>query len=242
MKTLHAVLAIAAAAALSANTAHAQLLGGGIGSSMSNAMGGALGASIDRGGMMDGRFGSSHTLRTADTIETQPSLPRPAVPTANTAQVVANDKATAAAEERLAAGRADSATATARKDGAWAVHGSELKADELKSAGTSRAESGADTARNEGAWAAHGSEIKADEFKSTASSRPESASAAEKPEPSASAAARPSATRDETVRTPAAEVKTDGYAANHTRASGGPQGWSAGSQTQDGGGASAAVE
>jgi len=142
MKTLHPFLAITAAAVLSADPAHAQLLGGGIGGSMSNTMGGALsGSMIDRSGTVDGRFGSNHSLRTADNVEAQPNVSAPITRTEKTsARAIENEKQSAAVAEHSAAGKAESSGRTALNDGASAVHAGKAEAGEVKSAGTARAE------------------------------------------------------------------------------------------------------
>jgi hypothetical protein len=213
MKILHAFIAITATATLTTSPANAQLLGGGIGGSMSNAFGGALGGSMmGRGGAVDGRFGSDHSLRAGGTSDAQPDLSRPITRAGNaTGPVIADGKQTANGAAHSAAAKADSSRSTAVNGGTIATHEGNEAATEVKSATASTA-------------------------------RTEEANTASKAQSPVSAATKQAATGDAATRAPSARAAGDGSAANDTHVSHGAEGWSAGSQTSSGADASAKVE
>jgi len=268
MKTLHAFIAITATAALTTSPVQAQLLGGGIGGSMNHSFGGALnGSMIDRGGTLDGRFGSDHSVRSGDNFKVAPSLPS----TAATERKIDAEKKSAGNAGHAVAGQAESSANTALSSGAAAVHAGSNAASEVKSAAErdvqaeantseravangkqtadvtghevgGQTESSLGSALNSSDSAMAGGNGTATDVKAPAASTAGPSSTPPKAQSPPRAASPPAGTGERTARAPSAQATGDGRAANNTHVSGGTDGWNAGSQSATGADASATVK
>jgi hypothetical protein len=268
MKTLHAFIAITATAALTTSPVRAQLLGGGIGGSMSHSFGGALnGSMIDRSGTLDGRFGSDHSVRTGDNFKVAPSLPS----TAATERKVDAEKKTAGNAGHAVAGQAESSANTALSGGAAAAHAGSNAASEVKSAALRDAQAEASTSERAVASGKQTADVTGHEIagqsesslysalnssgsamadgngaatdvKSPAASTGSPSSTAPKAQSPPKATSPQTGAGERTAHAPAVQATDDGRAANNTHVSGGTDGWNAGSQTATGADASASVK